>query len=145
MPSWVSEAYSEYARRLPRECRLKLIEIALGQRGKSQAAEKAMAEEGKRMLAALSKDNLVIAMDVQGKSWSTVQLAAQMQNWMQSGRSTSLLVGGPDGLAPSCLQRASQCWSLSALTLPHSLVRVVLAEQIYRAWTVITGHPYHRS
>lgn len=145
MPSWVNDGYAEYARRLPRECSLGLVEIALGQRGKSQQAEKAMAEEGKRMLAALPKDTRVIAMDVQGKSWSTRQLVTQMQDWMQSGRNTSLLIGGPDGLDPSCLQRASQRWSLSALTLPHPLVRVVLAEQLYRAWTVVAGHPYHRS
>ena len=87
----------------------------------------------------------VIALDVEGRGWSTQQLAGQLERWMGDGRDVALLVGGPDGLAPGCLQAAEQRWSLSPLTLPHSLVRVVLAEQLYRAWTIITGHPYHRA
>lgn len=145
MPAWVNEAYREYARRLPRECRLHLTEIPLAQRVKSRNVERAVAEEGKRMLAELSPAEHVIALDVNGRSWSTEQLAGQFQQWMQEGRGISLLVGGPDGLSDACLERARQRWSLSPLTLPHALVRVLLAEQLYRAWTLMVGHPYHRA
>jgi len=107
--------------------------------------ERAVSEEGKRMLAALGPRQCVIALDVDGRSWSTVQLAGKLASWLADGRDVSLLVGGPDGLADACLERAEQRWSLSALTLPHPLVRVLLAEQLYRAWTVITNHPYHRA
>ena len=145
MPSWVNEGYQEYARRLPRECCLKLTEIPLGQRTRSTAVERAVSEEGKRMLAATAPRQRVIAMDVEGRCWSTGQLAEALASWLQDGRDVSLLVGGPDGLSNTCLERAEQRWSLSALTLPHPLVRVLLAEQLYRAWTVINNHPYHRS
>lgn len=145
MPAWVDEGYREYARRMPHECRLVLNEIPLAQRSKSQAIERAVNEEGKRMLAALSDRQQVIALDVKGRSWSTEQLAQQLDNWKQDGRDISLLVGGPDGLATECLQRAEQAWSLSSLTLPHPLVRVLLAEQLYRAWSLNSGHPYHRA
>ncbi|GMQ87956.1 MAG: 23S rRNA (pseudouridine(1915)-N(3))-methyltransferase RlmH [Gammaproteobacteria bacterium] len=145
MPSWVNEGYQEYARRLPRECRLRLTEISLGQRTRSTAVERAVNEEGKRMLAATTARQRVIAMDVAGRCWSTEQLADKMASWLQDGRDVSLLIGGPDGLSNACLERAEQRWSLSALTLPHPLVRVLLAEQLYRAWTVISNHPYHRS
>ncbi len=145
MPAWVNDAYQQYARRLPRECRLNLTEISLGQRSKSGAVERAVAEEGKRMLAAISSDRHVVALDIDGDSWSTEQLSRQLESWMRDGRNISLLVGGPDGLSRPCLDRAQQRWSLSPLTLPHPLVRVLLAEQLYRAWSVTSGHPYHRS
>jgi len=145
MPVWIDEGYREYARRMPRECSLVLNQIPLAQRSKSQAIERAVNEEGKRMLAALSDRQQVIALDVKGRSWSTEQLAQQLDNWKQDGRDISLLVGGPDGLAAECLQRAEQVWSLSSLTLPHPLVRVLLAEQLYRAWSLNSGHPYHRA
>ena len=145
MPGWVNDGYQEYARRLPRECSLALKEIPLGQRPKSVSVERAIADEGARMLAAVSPQQRVIALDVKGRGWSTQQLAGQLELWMQDGRDVSLLVGGPDGLSQDCLARAEQCWSLSPLTLPHPLVRVLLAEQLYRAWSVTTGHPYHRA
>ncbi len=145
MPAWVEEGYHEYARRMPRECRLVLNEIPLAQRSKSQAIERAVRDEGARMLATLSDRQQVIALDVKGRGWSTEQLAQQLEGWRQDGRDISLLVGGPDGLAAECLQRADQSWSLSALTLPHPLVRVLLAEQLYRAWSLNSGHPYHRA
>ena len=145
MPAWVNEGYREYARRLPRECRLDLTEIPPGQRARSGNVERAVAEEGKRMLAELATGEHVIALDVEGHSWSTEQLASEFQRWMQRGRVIKLLVGGPDGLSAPCLDRAQQCWSLSPLTLPHTLVRVLVAEQLYRAWTVTVGHPYHRA
>jgi len=145
MPAWVVDAYQEYAKRLPRECTLQLVEIPLSKRRKSQTPVQAAEEEGQQMLAALPKDCTVIALDVPGNSWSTETLAARLQDWLGSGRDVALLVGGPDGLSAACLARADLKWSLSALTFPHSLVRVVLAEQLYRAWTIGTGHPYHRS
>ena len=146
MPGWVEDGYREYARRLPHECSMTLTEIPLTQRSKSVPVARAVASEGKRMLDAIGgTDRRVIALDVKGTGWSTEQLAAQLQGWLRDGRNLALLIGGPDGLSPACLQRAEQRWSLSPLTLPHPLVRVLLAEQIYRAWTVGTGHPYHRA
>ena len=145
MPTWVVDAYQEYAKRLPRECTLQLVEIPLGKRRKSLGAARAAEEEGRQLLASLPKDCTVIALDVRGQSWSTEKLAVRLQGWLSSGRDVALLVGGPDGLSADCLARADLKWSLSALTYPHSLVRVVLAEQLYRAWTINCGHPYHRS
>jgi 23S rRNA (pseudouridine1915-N3)-methyltransferase len=145
MPAWVTQAYQDYAKRLPRECSLRLVEIPLGQRGKTRTAAPARAKEGRQMLAAIPKDCLVIALDVQGQAWSTGVLADRLQQWLGSGRDVALLVGGPDGLSQDCLERAEQHWSLSALTYPHALVRVIVAEQLYRAWTLSSGHPYHRS
>jgi 23S rRNA (pseudouridine1915-N3)-methyltransferase len=145
MPAWINEGYHEYARRLPREFSLKLTEITLGRRSKSQPLERAINEEGRRMLTATAGSQHVVALDIKGRGWSTEDLAGQMHDWMQNGRDVSLLVGGPDGLADECLARARQRWSLSPLTLPHPLVRVLLAEQLYRAWTLLSGHPYHRS
>lgn len=145
MPAWVTAGYQEYARRMPRECGLTLAEIPLAQRSKSQPVERAINEEGKRMLAETRAQRRVIALDVTGRSWSTEQLSARLQEWQQDGRDVDLLIGGPDGLSADCLTRAEQRWSLSPLTLPHPLVRVLLAEQLYRAWTIGSGHPYHRA
>ena len=130
---------------MPRECTLQLVEIPLSKRRKSQTSEQAAEEEGQQMLAAIPKDCTVIALDVLGKSWSTETLAGRLQDWLGSGRDVALLVGGPDGLSVDCLARADQKWSLSALTYPHPMVRVILSEQLYRAWTINAGHPYHRS
>ncbi|MCO6411529.1 MAG: 23S rRNA (pseudouridine(1915)-N(3))-methyltransferase RlmH [Thiogranum sp.] len=145
MPAWINDGYREYARRMPRECHLTLTEIALGPRGKSAPTQRAVEAEGRRMLDAAAPGERVIALDVQGQDWSTEQLAGQLRMWMQDGRDVALLVGGPDGLSADCLARAEQRWSLSPLTLPHPLVRVLIAEQLYRAWTLTTGHPYHRA
>ena len=145
MPSWVTDGYQEYAKRMPRECSLHLHEIAPAKRGKSGSPAQWMREEGERLLAAIPSNHHVIALDVKGKTWSTEQLADQLKNWQADGRDVSLIVGGPDGLTDECLQRANQRWSLSALTLPHPLVRIVLSEQLYRAWTVLQNHPYHRA
>ncbi|MDD3609715.1 MAG: 23S rRNA (pseudouridine(1915)-N(3))-methyltransferase RlmH [Halothiobacillaceae bacterium] len=145
MPGWVSEGYDEYARRLPPECRLELRELAPGRRGKNADIARAMEDEGARMLAALPRGAHVVALDVQGRHWDTETLAARLGQWMQGGQDVALLVGGPDGLAPPVLACAKERWSLSALTFPHPLVRVILAEQIYRAWTLLNNHPYHRA
>lgn len=145
MPAWVTDGYQEYAKRMPRECSLQLHEITPAKRGKSGSSLQWMREEGERILAAIPDSHHVVALDVQGKSWCTEALAEQLKGWMADGRDVSLIVGGPDGLTDECLQRANQRWSLSALTLPHPLVRIVLSEQLYRAWTVLQNHPYHRA
>lgn len=144
MPDWVTQGYQEYAKRLPPECALHLVEIETGKRGKNADIERAIRNEGERMLAALPRGCRVIALDVQGRQWGTPELAQRMEGWMQGGGDVALLVGGPDGLASACLERADGLWSLSPLTLPHPLVRIVLAEQLYRAWSILKGHPYHR-
>ena len=144
MPDWVTIGYEEYAKRLPRECELKLREIAPGKRGKNADIARAIEDEGQKMQAAISATDRVIALDLSGKEWSTPQLAHALERWLIDGRNVSLLVGGPDGLAPACLARADERWRLSALTFPHPLVRIVLAEQIYRAWSILQHHPYHR-
>lgn len=144
MPAWVEEGYNEYARRLPPDFQLELVELTPGHRGKNADIARAIRSEGDAMLAAIGKGDRVVALDVKGRPWSTPQLAEQAAQWRMDGRNISLLVGGPDGLDPRALALADQKWSLSALTLPHPLVRVVLAEQLYRAWTVLQGHPYHK-
>jgi len=145
MPRWVVEGYTEYARRLPPECALQLVEVPPGRRGKGANIPRILQEEGERMLKAIPKQCGVLALDVQGRSWNTEQLAARLAEWLSEGRDLALLVGGPEGLAPACLERAQGRWSLSELTLPHPLVRVVVAEQLYRAWSLLHNHPYHRA
>jgi 23S rRNA (pseudouridine1915-N3)-methyltransferase len=144
MPDWVEQGYQEYARRLPADYALQLVEIAAGKRGKGADIARITQQEGEKMLAAIPKGARVIALDVQGRGWSTEQLAQAMDEWRHDGRDVALLVGGPEGLAPECLAQAEQRWSLSPLTLPHPLVRIVVAEQLYRAWSILHHHPYHR-
>lgn len=144
MPSWVEAGYQEYAARMPPECRLELVELPLASRGKSKPLERTIREEGEKLLAALSGE-MLIALDVRGRPWNTEQLAEQLAGWMQGGRDVALVIGGPDGLSEEVLARAERRWSLSPLTLPHPLVRIVLAEQLYRAMSILKGHPYHRA
>lgn len=144
MPGWVEAGYQEYAKRLPAECALHLTEIEPGHRGKGTPVERAMTDEGQRMLKAIPKGAAVIALDATGEPWSTERLAELLRSWLAEGRDLAWLVGGADGLAPACLARAERRWSLSRLTFPHPLVRVILAEQLYRAWSLVQGHPYHR-
>ena len=144
MPAWVDTAFKTYAQRLPRDCSLELIEIPVAKRTRNQLAAKWMEKEGELILKSIDASDWVVALDVEGKSWSTSQLAQQVTKWQSIGSNVALLVGGPDGLSQACLNRANQRWSLSALTLPHPMVRVVLAETIYRAWSVTVNHPYHR-
>ena len=143
-PAWVAAGFQDYARRLPPECRLELAEIPLGRRGKGQDPARAIASEGQRMLQAIPAGSRVLALDLAGQAWSTADLARKLGDWLAQGRDLALLVGGPDGLASACLERADARWSLSPLTFPHALVRVLLAEQLYRAWSLLRGHPYHR-
>lgn len=139
MPAWVEQGIAEYSKRLPRELKLVWREIPLAKRGKGVAVE------GEQILKLISAGERVVALDVKGKRLSTETLARQLDAWQMSGDNYSILIGGPDGLSPACLARADLCWSLSDLTLPHPLVRVVLAEQLYRAWTITVNHPYHRA
>jgi 23S rRNA (pseudouridine1915-N3)-methyltransferase len=144
MPDWVQTGYGEYAKRLPRECALELREIPLATRGKNTDIARAIEKESEAMLASIPAQERVIALDVLGKLQTTDSLADALRNWQMQGGNTSLLIGGPDGLSADCLSRANQRWSLSGLTLPHPLVRIVLAEQLYRAWSLLNNHPYHR-
>jgi 23S rRNA (pseudouridine1915-N3)-methyltransferase len=144
MPAWVTQGYDEYAKRMPHDMQLQLQELSLGFRGKGADLKRAIAKEGEQMLAAIPAQDYVIALDLRGQAWSTEQLAQQCGQWRMAGRNVTLLVGGPDGLAKDCVARADQLWSLSRLTLPHPMVRVLLAEQIYRAWSLLNNHPYHK-
>lgn len=144
MPGWVQEGYNEFAKRMPPECRLNLIEIPLARRSKSASIEQLKQQEGERLLAAIPRNSQVWALDTHGSSWSTEQLADKLTDWLQSGQDIALLIGGPDGLSRHCLQQAAGKWSLSALTLPHPLVRIIVAEQLYRAMSIIKHHPYHK-
>jgi 23S rRNA (pseudouridine1915-N3)-methyltransferase len=144
MPAWVEQGVAEYGRRMPRELKLEWREIPLARRGKDSRPQQLCAREGQQLLKAVPAGDRVIVLDVRGKRISTEQLAQQLESWQMSGDNYSLLIGGPDGLSSDCLERAEQRWSLSDLTLPHPLVRVLLAEQLYRAWTITVNHPYHR-
>lgn len=144
MPDWVDTGVAEYAKRLSGEIRLEIIEVAAGKRGKNSDLVRIREAEGERMIAALRPDDRVVALDLRGKMQSTESLAAELQRTLPEGRDVALLVGGPEGLADCALARAKERWSLSALTLPHPLVRIVVAEQVYRCWSLLRGHPYHR-
>lgn len=144
MPAWVETACQEYLKRLPRDFAVEFKTLPLGSRAKNSSPKVAIEKEGEQMLAALSDNHWVVALDRSGKSWTTEQTAEQVSNWRMRGQPVSLLIGGPDGLAASCLGRADQLWSLSGLTLPHPLVRVVIAEQLYRVWSLLNNHPYHK-
>jgi len=145
MPKWVTTAFDDYARRLPHECRLELTEINPGTRRGQGDAQRAIAEEDARIVKTLSTDMDVIALTVDGKPWSTDTLAHDLRDWMGDGRDRALLIGGPDGLGPQSLAAAGSRRSLSQLTLPHPLVRVIVAEQLFRAHSMLIGHPYHRA
>jgi 23S rRNA (pseudouridine1915-N3)-methyltransferase len=145
MPGWVAQGYHEYARRLPPQCALELREVEAARQSANASPARRRAEEGERLLAAVPARAAVVALDETGESWATADLAERLRDWLGSGADLGLLVGGADGLSPACLGRAERRWSLSALTLPHMLVRVVVAEQIYRAWSLLSGHPYHRA
>lgn len=145
MPAWVAEGFSEYRKRLSREYALELVELRPGLRGKGRDDLRAMHDEGQALLAALPRDCHVVALDGRGKAWSSEELSTQLGRWRMAGRDLALLIGGPDGHAPAVLARAEQRWSLGPLTLPHMLVRLLLIEQLYRAESIRSGHPYHRA
>jgi len=144
MPTWVTDGFEQYTRRFPRHLSLELVEIQLGAREKKENPARAVNEESKRMLKALRSGDRVVALDQNGKTFSTEKLAGSLGHWQQEGRDVVFLIGGPDGLGGECIERAELTWSLSPLTLPHALVRILVAEQLYRAWTILQNHPYHR-
>lgn len=145
MPRWVNEAWTEYSRRMPPGLALSLREISLAKRGKNADTKRLTAVEGKALYDAMPTRARIIALDVKGQAWSTEKLAANLEDWMGDGRDIGFMIGGPDGIDPDIMQKADSRWSLGPLTLPHPLVRVVLAEQLYRAWTITQNHPYHRA
>ncbi|MGD8999567.1 MAG: 23S rRNA (pseudouridine(1915)-N(3))-methyltransferase RlmH [Granulosicoccaceae bacterium] len=143
MPGWIQQGVDDYAKRLPPQFGFRIIELAATKRG-SGAPHKAIAEEGERLLQAVPKGARIIALDERGRQWQTRELARALDDWTHDGRDVALLIGGADGHSDAVRSRAERLWSLSALTLPHGLVRVVLTEQLYRAWSLLGGHPYHR-
>lgn len=145
MPRWVADGFAEYARRMPRESPLELIEIPPAKRPAGEDAPAARAAEAEQIRRRLGRDEHLIALDERGQAIDTRRLADWYGDWLMGGRDVALVVGGADGLDPELLAAAGQRWSLSPLTLPHGLVRVIVAEQLYRAWSLRSGHPYHRA
>ncbi len=143
-PGWVDTAFEEYVHRLPRQWQFRLQAMVAGRRSKQKDTTTAIEFEGRKILADVRNAEYVVALDERGTEYSSVELGHKLNDWQNAARDLTFLIGGPDGLAESCLQRADLRWSLSRLTLPHGLARVLFAEQLYRAWTVSTGHPYHR-
>ncbi|VAW72151.1 23S rRNA (pseudouridine(1915)-N(3))-methyltransferase [hydrothermal vent metagenome] len=144
MPAWVETAYQGYAARLPKEYKLELLEIGRIKSSASMNSVQLKKAEGQYLLQAIPKGAHVVALDEHGKQLSTQQFSQNLEQWQLNTRHLAFLIGGADGLAEQCLQAAHQKISLSALTFPHTMVRIILAEQLYRGWTIIQGHPYHR-
>jgi 23S rRNA (pseudouridine1915-N3)-methyltransferase len=144
MPDWITAGFNEYTKRMPPEARITLLEIKPEPRSSGKTTTQIMAAEAQRILAALPQNCLRIALDERGTQPTTRQLAAQMQDWMREGRDVAFIIGGADGLHESVKQAAQQLLALSALTLPHAIARVLLAEQLYRAHSLMHNHPYHR-
>lgn len=144
MPSWVTEGFSEYQKRFPKDNALELIEIPALHRGKNADLVRILQKEGQATIDAIPSNTHIVILDVYGKMYSTEELSEEMKKWRMNGKDVALLVGGPEGLAPECKKLAQQSWSLSRLTMPHPLVRVVVAESLYRAWSLIANLPYHR-
>lgn len=144
MPGWVLAGTSDYRRRLQADVKLSLIEIPVARRAKAVTIDACLAREGSVMMASLSREDYVISMEVHGKSLNTRALANRIDHFKGDGRSIKFLIGGPDGLAAECQSRANESWSLSNLTLPHAIARILLLEQLYRGFSILKGHPYHR-
>lgn len=144
-PAWVADGFGEYRKRLSHWLPLDLVEVEPGLRGKGRDASRAMTDEGARVLAALPRNAWVVALDGRGRMWSSEQLAERLEHWRGQGRDLAFLIGGPEGHGADVLARADESWSLGPLTLPHMLVRLVLAEQLYRAAALLANHPYHRA
>ncbi|MCW4453741.1 23S rRNA (pseudouridine(1915)-N(3))-methyltransferase RlmH [Flavobacterium sp. MXW15] len=144
-PSWVAQGFAEYQKRLSHWLPLELVEIEPGLRGKGRDPRRAIEDEGRRVLAALPKNGYVVALDVPGRQLSSEQLAQRLEHWRAQGRDLAFLIGGPEGHAPEVSAAADEKWSIGPLTLPHMLVRLVVAEQLYRAAAMLANHPYHRA
>jgi 23S rRNA (pseudouridine1915-N3)-methyltransferase len=144
-PDWVRSGFEVYARRFGGKLALDLTEIPLPKRTRSAVLAKLVDKEGERMLAAVPAGAHVVALDERGRGWTTLELAGRLERWIERGRPVAMLIGGPDGLAPACRERADETWALSPLTLPHGLVRIIVAEAVYRGFSLLQGHPYHRA
>jgi len=144
VPKWLQEAYFDYVKRFPPSFQLDLIEVPLEKRTNNTLIQSVKQKEGERLLAQTKPSHHVVTLDIKGNMWSTEELAKNMQTWFGRGLHVDFMIGGPDGLAPACYERANQTWSLSRLTFPHHLVRLLLIEQLYRAHTILIDHPYHR-
>lgn len=143
-PGWVAQGFAEYQKRLSHWLPLELVEVTPGLRGRNRDAQRAIEDEGQRVLAALPRGAHVVALEVTGKQHSSEQLAQRLEHWRGQGRDLALLIGGPEGHAPAVLAAAHETWSLGPLTLPHMLARLLVAEQLYRAAAMLANHPYHR-
>ncbi|MCC3255579.1 23S rRNA (pseudouridine(1915)-N(3))-methyltransferase RlmH [Xanthomonas campestris] len=144
-PAWVAQGFAEYQKRLSHWMPLELVEIEPGLRGKGRDAQRAIDDEGRRVLAELPKNAHVVALDVPGRPLSSEQLAQRMEHWRGQGRDLAFLIGGPEGHAADVVKSANESWSIGPLTLPHMLVRLIVAEQLYRAAAMLANHPYHRA
>lgn len=144
MPKWCILACEDYLTRLQRFLKCSLLEIPTATRHKAGVVDQYKEEEGRKILQKIPAGDHVIALDVQGRPWSTTRLSEELANWKLAGKNIHFVIGGPDGLSAECLARANQRWSLSDLTFPHPLVRVILLEQLYRAASILANHPYHR-
>ena len=144
MPGWVLQGYDEYARRMPKECELVLKEIVPGKRAKNSDVARIVRDEGVRMINAIPARTHVVTLDIPGKPWTTPELSNAMKRWLENGQNIALMIGGPEGLSNSVRDLSNESWSLSRLTFPHPLVRIIVAEQLYRAWSILNNHPYHR-
>ena len=144
-PSWVDDAFAAYTGRYPREWKFRLDSIATAKRAKGDRSSSARDAEGELLLAKVAADEQLILLDEHGKQLSSKSLAARLADWQLDGRNICFIIGGPDGVSSAVKERANFTWSLSQLTLPHGLARVLFAEQMYRAWSLQTGHPYHRA
>ena len=144
-PSWVDEAFGTYAIRLPREWKFRLDSVATAKRARNSDASAAVEAEGRKVLGLLKDAEQIVVLDERGTELSSVGLSKKLTAWQAAGSDLSFVIGGPDGVSRALTTRADFRWSLSKLTLPHGLARVLFVEQLYRAWTVSSGHPYHRS
>ena len=144
MPGWGEEGWREYIKRLPSDVQLELVEIPLVTRRKNADVKRLIEQEGDAMLTKVLPGERIVTLEVTGKAWSSEQLASELDRWKLDARTVNLMIGGPEGLAPQVQARSEQQWSLSPLTLPHPLVRIVVGEQLYRACTILSGHPYHK-
>ena len=145
MPDWVELASNDYSKRLPTDIKINPILLPLIKRGKNPDIPRIIRDESRKILSAIPKDSLLVVLDVVGKSVTTMKLSSILEGWLQQGQDVSIVIGGPDGVSAELLARASLKLSLSALTFPHPLVRIILLEQIYRAWSILNNHPYHRA
>ncbi len=144
MPSWVAEGFAEYTRRMPAHYHVRLIEINAEKRTKNSTLSKIILLEEEKVTAAIPKDSYCIALDRAGKMHDTKTLAKKLQTWHDNQHTICFIIGGPEGLSDGFLKKADEIWSLSAMTFPHPLARIILAEQLYRAWSITVNHPYHR-